>query len=229
MTVVSAWPAASGEHQTSYRARSSSRRRASAALSVGARGGRVVAAVAPAPAPARQQRRQQRERARATTATGTQPDREAEAAVLGLGEDAGPVGALELGLDLLLGQPLRDEPADRGALLVGAVGLGDVQRHVARVAHDLVLDVVEATRAAPRRRRGRRGQREQRQQRDQRRRASARPAPRSMARVEEVLGDLAARHGHHVAAPCRARTSRAASSSRTSARGRAGRRAGSGR
>ena len=166
----------------------------------------------------------------ATTTTGTHQTARLKPLSWGLARIAGPVGALELGLDLLLGQPLGDEPADLGALLVGAVGLGDVQRHVARVAHDLVLDVVERrARLRAERRSPARARAPGRPAARPRRARISSACARSMARVQEVLRDLAARHRHHVAGACRGRRSRAASWSRTSARGRAGRRAGSGR
>ena len=89
MTVVSAC-AGERQHQTSYLARSSSRRRASALLSAGARARRRrPRRRAAAPAPARQQRRQQRDEP-GHDGDRDPPDREAEAAVLRLGEDAGP-------------------------------------------------------------------------------------------------------------------------------------------
>ena len=71
------------------------------------------------------------------------PGGEAEALLLGLAEHARAVLRHERGLDLGLRLALVDELGDEGALLVGHVGGGDVQRRPAFQAHDLVLDVGE--------------------------------------------------------------------------------------
>src|SRR3954454_20134722 len=178
MTVVSAWAWASGsigktaasDPRSGAEAREvlvqppgvgrAQRRRAVVVVSVVA-GGRA------APAPARQGDRQRRER-RQHGGDRHEVGGELEAVVLGGGEDRRAVAGDELRLDLLLRHPLGDHRLDLLALLLGARGLGDVQRDAADVAHDLVLEVVER-RARLSRERGRRrgGEREQRDEAEQ--------------------------------------------------------------
>ena len=92
-----------------------------------------------------------------------QPGGQLEAVVAGHGEHARPVLGHERVLDLLLRLALRDQLGDELALLVGDLGVRDVQRGAALEAHHLVLDVGKRGARLGGERRGRGDQREREQ------------------------------------------------------------------
>src|SRR4051794_6631335 len=172
MTVVSAWAAARGGigGRAGGRPGSGAEAREVLVQPAGVGGAHrrrvavavlVVARAGTAPPPARQGDRQRRE-GREDRGDRDEVGGQLEAVVLGRGQDRRAVAGDELGLDLLLRHPFGDHALDLLALLLGARGLGDVQRHAADVAHDLVLEVVERrARLGGGRRGGRGGEREE--------------------------------------------------------------------
>ena len=183
--MVSAWRGGEREHQhvvpREVLVEALARRRRSAS---GAR----------APAPRRRGRApRRRQRGSSTTSSATsaehdadrhRPDGEAEAAApAASARIAGPYWAFKRSRICCLVSPWAISRGSRARSWSARGGLGDVQRHVARVAHDLVLDVVERRPRLRRRAPPPGAEREQRYSASSARRASRRRLRRARWRA----------------------------------------------
>ena len=125
--------------------------------------------------------------------------------------------------------PCGDQPRISRAHLVGARRLGDVQRHVARVAHDLVLDVGERRARLARRARSAGASASSSTASSASRRVMPRPPSAAVDRARQERARRSGRATSRRRCRCgRARTSRAACSCRTRREVAACRRAGLG-